>query len=96
MSTPTKNLTYLNGLHLRMERTPEMPALAMRLMATPVERLVPVLWKPLYYLEVKPRIDIPHDQGPLQPKLLAAPVLTLFWRKRQYRPLRGQLWPLTR
>ena len=96
MATPTKDLTYLDGLHLRMERSPVQPAMAMKLRAAPVERLVPPFWKPLYYLEIKPRMDITSVQGPLDPKLLAAPVLTLFWRKKQYRPLRGQLWPLTR
>ena len=96
MATPTKDLTYLDGLHLRMERSPVQPAMAMRLMVVPVERLVPVLWKPLYYFGPKPRMDISSVQGPLQPRLLAAPILTVFWRKKQYRPLRGQLWPLTR
>ena len=96
MSTPTKNLTYLDGLYLRLGRASVQPALALKLRLVPLTRLVSPLWKPLYYLEIKPRMDITSVQGPLDPKLLAAPVLTIFLRKKQYRPLRGQLWPLTR
>lgn len=96
MSTPTKNLTYLDGLYLRFERSPENLARVTKFRETPILRLLPDMWRPLYYLGIQGRLEIQRPVTNLDFEYRATPVLTLFWRKKQYRPPRGQLWPLTR
>lgn len=100
MSTPVKNIAYLTGSVYRLaisfaprKRIPGIPLMFL-VGAVPVPFWLRIQLRDPQILAVGDLkvLQQLRNTGVSRVMLLK----TIFWRKKQYRPPRGQLWPLTR
>lgn len=96
MATPIKAITYLSGIYPRAAPVLPVRPLTLAPRIAVAMRLMPHLWKPIYYRAVQTRGKTVLVPRPLYLQALAAVKMTLFWRDAGGRPKRGQLWPRTR
>ena len=98
MSTPVKDITYLTG---SVYAQATYPGFVMNTLGTPlglaVARLPESLWLPLKIVDPQSQAEYVGDAESYQDGTpLSLIVQTIFFRSRGNRPLRGQLYPLTR
>lgn len=98
MSIPVKDITYLTGSVYALATC---PGLEVNTLGTPLAlafaRLPEALWFPVKMVEPQSQAEFlaePECYEDGTPLSLIAQ--TVFFRSRGNRPLRGQLWPLTR
>ena len=98
MSTPVKDITYLTGSAYALAT---YPGFEVNTLGTPLglalARLPEALWLPVKIVDPQIQAEClgglePYEDG--TPLSLIAQ--TVFFRSSGNRPLRGQLWPLTR
>ena len=98
MSTPVKDITYLTG---SVYAQATYPGFGMNTLETPlglaVARLPETLWLPLKIVDPQSQAEFLAEPECYENGTpLALITQTIFFRSRGNRPLRGQLWPLTR
>lgn len=100
MATPVKNISYLTGAvyHLATSfaprhRTPGTPRVFL-VGSVPVPFWLRLQFRDPQILATGDLKVFQHLRGAGTTRVLL--LKTIFWRKKQNRPLRGQLWPLTR
>ena len=93
---PAKAITYLTGANAKA-RTPFVHRpLVLAARTSLIARVARPRWKPLNMSGAKPQARTLFVPRPLVLAALAGLKLTLFWRAKSGRPLKGQLWPRTR
>lgn len=96
MSTPTKNLTYLDGVFQGMRRD-KASVSTMQFMEGSPKAMMPPFWKRLIQAGVSQSLaECRRASVRLGMELSKTIAITIFWRGKGGRPLQGQLWPLTR
>lgn len=98
MSTPVKHITYLTGSVYALAT---YPGFEVNALGTPLGLasacLPEALWLPLKIVDPQNQAEFLGDAEPYTDGIpLSLIAQTVFFRSRIYRPLRGQLWPLTR
>ena len=97
MATPVKNITYLPGVQALAAPILKPSPMALAPRNAVVMRLLPRLWKPLYYRAVQTRGATVLPPRPLYLQARIAVKMTLFWRNaprsEDHRPIEGQIAP---
>jgi len=98
MSSPVKAITYLTG---SVYAQATYPGFGMNTLETPlglaIARLPEALWLPLEIVDPQSQAEFVAEPECYEDGTpLSLITRTLFFRSSGTRPLRGQLWPLTR
>ena len=98
MSIPVKDITYLTGSVYALATC---PGLEVNTLGTPLAlafaRLPEALWFPVKIVDPQSQAEFLAEPECYENGTpLALITQTIFFRSRGNRPLRGQLWPLTR
>lgn len=97
MATPTKNITYLTGVYQSVLTPVHSVGLGTQVRATPLSiQMMPKFWRSLTYAATLPSKSLAMVSVPFAFNRSTATKMTIFWRNRLERPLRGQFWPRTR